>query len=160
MFFSHRFWRSFFRIFHVCWLSLFNHFSTICASLVSMPFLESFWEFYESISDVCWRWPTLVISKHSSYNRGFLENTLSRKSWNFMNCRIEICTLFNTCFWWKLMFFRLRFLDGVFSGFLVGCGPKMAPNPNVRCLPFCNQNRHFSAPFSEIRLLGCILVAL
>ena len=32
----------------------------------------------------------MVLSKHSGYNRGFLENTLSRKGSNFINCRMVL----------------------------------------------------------------------
>ena len=62
--------------------------------LICLCFFHVHWSFFNAFLGC----PTLVLSKQSGYNCGFLENTLSRKNRNFMNCRIDLCTLVGMCF--------------------------------------------------------------
>ena len=68
----------------------------------------------------------MVLSKQSSYNRGFVENTLSRKNWIFMNLLLIFAH-----FWDRFFMKNHVFLTSIFASILIdflmeNC-PKMAP---------------------------------
>ena len=95
----------------------------------------------------------MVLSKQSSYNRGFVENTLSLKNWILMNC-VLIFAHFGGRFFMKNHVFLTSIFASILIDFLVENCPKMAPKNSGWYPPF-------SLPKSTLapkRIFGCLLV--